>query len=271
MRVSLLGPKGTFSEEAALKFFKQKKIVYKEEIHDIFNDVLNGNSKFGVVPIENSLEGPVSITLDLFLKFDLKIYSEIILDIKHNLLGINNSTLKDIKEIISHPQALAQCKKFIKNAGFTTKNCLSTADAAKNIFLAGDNTIAAIGSITTAKIYNLIVLEESIQDENFNQTRFIVLSKKDNIQTGEDKTSVIFMLPDKPGALYDALGAFVKERINLVKIESRPSRKGLGDYIFFVDFLGHRCDQRVKNVLKALKNKVTYMQLLGSYPSLKQD
>jgi prephenate dehydratase len=271
LRVSLLGPRGTFSEEASLEFFGKEELVYRGDINSIFDDVVSGSSHYGIVPIENSLEGSVGLTLELFLKLDLMIYGEVVIDIRHSLLGLKDSILEDIEEVISHPHALAQCKGFIRKLGLSTKNRLSTAEAAREVFRGKLRSTAAIAPERAAALYGLRVLKSSVQDEDFNQTRFLVIARHDSARTGKDKTSIIFTLNDKPGALYEALGAFVKENINLTKIESMPSRKALGDYVFFVDFEGHRLDARVKKALKELKSMVSYMKLLGSYPAAKKD
>ena len=271
MKVSLLGPRGTFSEKVALEFFGEEDLVYRGDINDIFNDVVSGSSHYGIVPIENSLEGSIVLTLELFLKLDLMIYGEVVIDIRHSLLGLEDSTLEDIEKVISHPHALAQCKGFIGKLGLRTKNCLSTAEAAREVFRGKLRSAAAIAPRRAAELYGLKVLKSSVQDENFNQTRFLVIAKNGNTRTGKDKTSIIFTLHDKPGALYEVLGAFVKAKINLTKIESRPSRKALGDYVFFVDFEGHLLDARVKRALKELESMVSYMKLLGSYPVAKKD
>jgi prephenate dehydratase len=271
LRVSLLGPKGTFSEEAALNFFGKEELVYRGDINRIFDDVVSGRTDYGIVPIENSLEGSIGLTLELFLKVDLMIYGEVVIDIRHSLLCLKDSTLDDIKEVISHPHALAQCKGFIGELGLNTKNCLSTAEAAREVSRRKLKNTAAIAPERAAELYGLKVLKSSVQDEDYNQTRFLVIAKHDSARTGKDKTSIIFSLLDKPGALYEALGAFVKGKINLTKIESRPSRKALGDYVFFVDFEGHRSDARVRRALKELENKVSFMKLLGSYPAARRD
>lgn len=271
VRVSLLGPKGTFSEEAAIAFFGKEELVYLGDILGIFEQVDNGKADYGIVPIENSLEGSVGLTLELFLKKDLMIYGEVVIDIRHSLLGLRDSTLGDIKEVVSHPHALAQCKRFIRSIGAKTRNYPSTAEAAKEVSRLKLKNIGAIAPERAAELYGLKVLKILVQDEDSNQTRFLVVAKYDHPRTGEDKTSIIFSLRDKPGALYEALGVFAKEKINLTKIESRPSRKALGDYVFFVDFEGHRGDAEVKRALEELEGKASFIKLLGSYPAAKRD
>ena len=223
--ISFLGPKGTFTHEAA--YILEGNLIPYCTIPAVMESVSNGECQFGVVPIENSIEGPVGLTLDsLAHKFDLKIFKEMVIPINQNLI-VNPKT-----EIQPH-------------------YAVSTASAAKSIL--GDKTKAAIGNSKAAEIYGLEILKPNIQDLDNNETRFVVLSKNDHEPTGRDKTSIIFSIyEDKPGMLYKILGVFEKESINLTKIESRPSKKGLGKYLFFVDFYGHRKDKTVQNILNEL-------------------
>ncbi len=228
--------------------------------------VEDGTNSKGIVPIENSIEGPVGLTLDLLVhNFDLKIEREIIISVDQNLLSNHSNNIEDIKDVYSHSQALAQCQNYLEKRNIQTHFTLSTAAAAKSI---GEmKNAAAIGTLKVAEIYNLKVLDEKIQDIGNNKTRFIVLSKNDQELTGDDKTSILFSLfDDNPGGLYDILGVFAKNNINLTKIESRPSKEGLGKYIFFVDFEGHRSNKEIENILNIIKTKTSFMKILGSYP-----
>lgn len=265
MKISILGPRGTFSEEAVHKFFKTPKLLLGKNIEEIFDSVLSGKADYGIVPVENSLEGSVGVTLELLQKKDAKIYGEIILDIRHSLMALPKAELSDIKEIMSHPHALAQCKNFIKVLKANTRSFHSTAEAAREIAQQKLKNVAAVAPKVAAQLYNLKILKEDIQDENHNQTRFFVIAKKDHEKTGRDKTSIILGLKDRPGALYEALKGFALEKINLTKIESRPSRKALGDYVFYIDFEGHREDVRIRKVLRDLKKQATFVKVLGSY------
>lgn len=228
--------------------------------------VANSECEYGVVPIENSIEGPVGITLDsLAHKFDLKIYKEIIISINQNLIVNPGSKIEDIKEVYSHAQALAQCRDFVNNNNIQPHYSVSTARAAKDII--GDKTKAAIGNKKIVELYGLEILESNIQDMDNNETRFVVVSKNDHKMTGKDKTSIIFSIyEDKPGGLYKILGIFEKDNINLTKIESRPSKKGLGKYLFFVDFNGHIEDETVQNILNEIEENTYFLKVLGSYP-----
>lgn len=228
--------------------------------------VSNGETSLGIVPIENSIEGPVGITLDsLAHKFDLKIYKEIIIPINQNLIVNPGTRMEDIEDVYSHSQAIAQCQEFIREHGIQPHYAVSTARASKDII--GHKNKAAIGNKVAAELYGLEILMPNIQDVDNNETRFVVVSKQDHEPTGNDKTSIIFSIyEDKPGGLYDILGIFQKNNINLTKIESRPSKKGLGKYLFFVDFNGHKNEEVIQNILDEIGEKTYFLKVLGSYP-----
>ena len=228
--------------------------------------VANDECSFGVVPIENSIEGPVGITLDsLAHKFDLKIYNEIVIPINQNLIVNPGCTMEDIEDVYSHSQAISQCQEFIRENKIQPHYAVSTARAAKDII--GENSKAAIGNSKIVELYGLEILQSNIQDVDNNETRFVVVSKKDHEKTGNDKTSIIFSIyEDKPGGLYKILGIFEKNNINLTKIESRPSKKGLGKYLFFVDFNGHKDDEVVQSILQEVDDHTYFLKVLGSYP-----
>ena len=264
INISFLGPKGTFTHEAA--HMLGKNLVPYCTIPAVMESVSSGECQFGVVPIENSIEGPVGLTLDsLAHKFDLKIFKEIVIPINQNLIVNPETTMDDITDVYSHSQAIAQCQEFIQGNKISPHYAVSTASAAKSIL--GNKTKAAIGNSKAAEIYDLEILKPNIQDIDNNETRFVVLSKNDHEPTDRDKTSIIFSIyEDKPGMLYKILGVFEKEHVNLTKIESRPSKKGLGKYLFFVDFYGHRTDKTVQNILNELGGLTYFLKVLGSYP-----
>ena len=235
----------------------------------VLESVENGESLYGVVPIENSIEGPVGITLDsLAHKFDLKISDEIIIPINQNLMVNPGTKMEDIEDVYSHSQAISQCREFIVQNNIQPHYAVSTANAAKNIV--GDKTKAAIGNSKAAELYGLEIIRPNIQDTDNNETRFVVVSKDDNEPTGTDKTSIIFSIyEDKPGGLYNVLGIFQKNNVNLTKIESRPSKKGLGKYVFFVDFKGHRNDELIERIISEIEDKTYFLKVLGSYPEFR--
>lgn len=265
--ISFLGPKGTFTHEAA-SLLGDELIPYCT-IPAVFESVSNNETTFGVVPIENSIEGPVGITLDLLAhKFDLKICKEIIIPINQNLIVNPGCTMEDIGDVYSHAQAIAQCQEFINQNRIQPHYAVSTARAAKSII--GDDSKAAIGNAMAAELYGLEILKANIQDTDNNETRFVVISNDDHEPTGCDKTSIIFSIyEDRPGGLYNILGIFQKDNVNLTKIESRPSKKGLGKYLFFVDFNGHVEDELVQNIIHEIDKNTYFLKVLGSYPEFK--
>ena len=220
----------------------------------------------GIVPIENSIEGPVSLTLDsLIHNFDLKIKNEIIIPINHNLLAATDMSVDEVENVYSHSQALGQCQPYLERHGMVAHYTLSTAAAAKRVAETGED--AAIGTLKAAELYGLKVIDRNIQENFNNETRFVVLDKDDSPITGKDKTSIsLSLFEDKPGGLYELLGLFAEKGINLTKIESRPSKEGLGHYIFFIDLEGHRLDDDISAILKDLEDNTSFFKVLGSYP-----
>ena len=263
-KVAFLGPEGTFSHEAA-SMVSENLISYCS-IQQVMGAVESGECIYGVVPIENSIEGPVSLTLDsLVHNFDLKIKNEIVIPINHNLLAATEMSVDDVENVYSHSQALGQCQPYLERHGITAHYTLSTAAAAKRVAETGKD--AAIGTLKAAELYGLQVIDTNIQENFNNETRFVVLDNEDSPKTGNDKTSISFSLfEDKPGGLYELLGLFAENNINLTKIESRPSKEGLGHYIFFIDLEGHRLDDNVRTILKDLEENTSYFKILGSYP-----
>jgi prephenate dehydratase len=234
-------------------------------IPSVFQSVDDEECSKGIVPIENSIEGPVGLTLDLLVHTDLQIEKELVIPVNHNLLSAYDVDIQDISNVYSHSQALAQCQNYLDKYNFKTHFTLSTAAAAKSIH--GDKEAAAIGTLKAAELYDLKVIDKNIQDIENNQTRFIVLSKNKQKFHENSKTSIIFSLKkDNPGGLHDILGVFAEYGVNLTKIESRPSKEGLGKYIFFVDFEGHQDNEDIENILNNIKTKTSFMKILGSYP-----
>jgi len=266
LKVSCLGPLATFTHLAALRHFgSSASFVPVDSIKKVFENVETGKAEYGVVPIENSNEGVISYTLDMFMDFDLKVTAEIILEISHNLLSKQTDRSK-IKRIYSHPQALAQCRGWLESnmPGVITKESTSTARAAE--LAARDKDSAAIASELAARMHDLSILERNIEDSRHNVTRFLVVSKDFPPKSGNDKTSIMFSIKDRPGSLYAILLPFKRAKINLTKIESRPSKRKAWEYIFFVDMEGHIEDRKVKKAIESLKEGSLYLKILGSYP-----
>ncbi|MEM2924169.1 MAG: prephenate dehydratase [Methanocellales archaeon] len=266
MIIGILGPEGTFSEKAAKTWRRNAKLKYFDDIPEIFKEVSEGRINFAIVPIENSLEGSVIATLNLLLEFDLKIAGEIVIPIDHCLLS--KGKLTNIKVIVSHPQALAQCSKFLrmKFPNVELRAVGSTAHAAK---LAMEfEEVAAVASEEAGRKYGLNVLMRDIQNERENYTRFVILARGVPKPGIKNKTSIVVHLKEnRPGALYEFLGVFAKRNINLTKIESRPSKKALGDYLFFIDFEGYIKDRVVVEALDEARGMVDWLKILGSYPA----
>lgn len=263
-KVAFLGPQGTFSHQAASLL--SDDLVSYCSIQSVMAAVEREECVYGLVPIENSIEGPVSLTLDsLIHNFDLKIKNEIIIPINHNLLAAREMSVEDVSDVYSHSQALGQCQPYLERNNITAHYTLSTAAAAKKVAETGEG--AAIGTLKAAELYGLKVIDTNIQENFNNQTRFVVLDKEDSPITGNDKTSISFSLfEDKPGGLYEILSYFVEANINLTKVESRPSKEGLGHYIFFIDLEGHRLDENISPILETLDEITDFFKVLGSYP-----
>ncbi|HIP84621.1 MAG TPA: prephenate dehydratase [Methanothermococcus okinawensis] len=265
-----LGPKGSYSEMAAKVFSKilgEDNIVCCNSIYDVFQHLENseGNS-YGVVPSENSIEGSVSLTQDLLLEFydKIKIYGELDVNINHCLVGYNR---EKIKRIYSHPQALAQCRKYIKKHNWEVIPVSSTAEAVKLVRSMGSEEVGAIASKEAAKLYNLKVLEEGVQDYKNNTTRFILIGKKGlkmKLKGGGIKKSTVILklIEDRPGALYEILKVFNDFKVNLTRIESRPSKEELGNYIFYIDYI---TPEKEGELIERLKRHVAYIKHMGSY------
>ena len=295
MRIGILGPEGTFSETAAMQWLKGSgkakienvELRYYETIVDVSESIMRKEVDYGIVPIENSLEGSLGETLDLLSSENneggMRIVGEILVPIKICLLA--KGSFARIRKVVSHPYALAQCKQFIRERlkvrGVEVKSVESTAGAAKMAM--EDEEIAALASEEAAKKYKLNILAENVQcwalphdpaspvrAYKESVTRFVVLSSYgsdiETSATGKDKTSLLLYLKDRPGALYEVLGEFAQRGINLTKIESRPSKRALGDYMFHIDCEGHLEEKEIKEALEGVKRKVSMLKVLGSYP-----
>ncbi len=267
MKVATLGPKGTFSHEAVLKVFgEEAEIIFKKTIYDVLELVSKKRVKYGVVPIENSLGGTVGMTLDSLMKHDVSILEEEVVPIRHNL--VVNGQKNGVKKIYIHPQTYAQCEAYL-NKNYPKVEIIETSSNGKSAEILANSKEkgeAAVIPKIAAEIYKLKVIEENIQDNQFNLTRFLILGKNGREKTGYDRTSIaIYPQVDRPGLLYDLLGEFAKRKINLTKIESRPSKGKIGDYIFFVDFCGHQDEKLVKEALGEIE-KIAFVKVLGSYP-----
>jgi chorismate mutase / prephenate dehydratase len=266
LKIAFLGPEGTFTHSATLKHFGNSiDACPSAGIEQVFKNVQTGVCDYGVVPIENSIEGFVNHTLDLLISSNLKISGEVELRINQCLLG-KTKVRKNIRRVFSHQQSFAQCRGWLdKNLpGIETIPVDSNATAAR--MASKDKDSAAIGGIENAKLHKLNLLEKNIEDQSDNFTRFLVISDKDTPPSGNDKTSLLFSMPSKPGSLLKMLQCFADKKINMTRIESRPSRRGLWEYIFYVDVEGHAQDSKVSKAISQLESQASMVKLLGSYP-----
>lgn len=269
LKVGFLGPSGTFTEQAMARFFSEKDFegVPFNEIPELIKSVASGAINAGVVPVENSVEGTVNVTLDLLLRDEaVLVIGEVVLPVVHCLLARKISSR--FERVLSHPHALAQCREYLERElpDAVRETTTSTAEAAR-IVASSPEPLAAIGTEWAAAHYGLLVVARGIQDAAENETRFLVIGREPGPRTGRNKTSVAFSLvQDRPGVLYKALGVFASRGINLTKIESRPARRSIGHYIFFIDCEGHQEDPPVAEALVAIKEQSTFFKILGSYP-----
>lgn len=266
IRIAYLGPESSFTHLAAIeKFGSSMELIPSSNIAEVFMNVEKNEADLGVVPVENSSEGVVTYTLDMLVDSPLKIVNEIMLEITHHLVS-KEKNIQKVKKVYSHPQVFGQTRIWMRNnlPNVKVMEVDSTSEAARLASL--EKGSAAITGKWTAEVYGLNILRSHIEDLAHNYTRFLVISKEEAKRTGKNKTSVIFSVKDRPGALYHCLSVFAKANINLTKIESRPSRKKAWDYIFFIDLEGHIEDLRVKKALDQLEKMCIYMKILGSYP-----
>jgi len=269
--IAYLGPQATFTHQAAEeRFGRQARFLPQDDTSEVFLAVEKDTANFGVVPIENSSEGIVSHTLDMFIDSNLKICDEIFLEVSHCLLS-NEKTLSDIRVIYSHPQGFAQCRKWLaknipKNVEFIEIS--STAKATQKASC--EKGSGAVGGKWAGEVYGIPILAERIEDFSENTTRFLVIGKYESSPTGSDRTSILFSVKDRPGVLHNMLAPFAKYNINLTKIESRPLKARPWEYIFFIDFEGHKQDEKAKSALSELEEMCVYIKILGSYPKGEQ-
>jgi chorismate mutase / prephenate dehydratase len=265
--ITFLGPLATFTHQAALQRFGES-VVYRpaRTFGDIFDDVERGRAHYGVVPVENSTEGAVNVTLDRLVDSDVVICGESYLDVAQNLLS-RAKELREIKRVLSHPQGLAQCRRWLAEhlPDVPTEETTSTAAAAE--MAAGDATVAAIASELAGQMYGVPALRARIEDNRNNATRFLVLGRRPVGPSGRDKTSILFAMRNEPGALHAILAAIAERGINLSKIESRPARQRPWEYVIFVDFEGHRDTPAVEAALADVRARSLFLKVLGSYPA----
>jgi chorismate mutase/prephenate dehydratase len=267
MTIAYFGPEATFTHQAAMqKFGASLRYSPQKTIADVFNEVTKHGADYGVVPVENSTEGVVTHTLDMFVDSDLKIVSQVVLRIQQCLMS--RSPLARIKTLYVHPQSLGQCRGWI-HTHLPAAEIVGTTSNARSAELAAKNkNAAAVGGLLAAEKYGLPVLAENIQDHAANATRFLVLGRECPPPTGDDRTSLMISVADKAGALHEAIAVFRHQKVNMTKIESRPSKRKAWEYFFFIDCAGHFQDAKIDKTVTLLGNHCNFVKILGSYPNL---
>jgi chorismate mutase/prephenate dehydratase len=266
LAVAYLGPEATFTHQAAIRRFGTSlRYSPQKTVADVFTEVSKNRADYGVVPVENSTEGVVTHTLDMFVDSDLKIVAQIVLPVQHCLLS--KYSRSQIKKLYSHPQSLGQCRGWVQ-ANLPRVEIIETSSNARSAeFAAREKGSAAIAGVLASEKYKVPVLEYDIQDNASNATRFLVLGRQCSPATGNDRTSMMFSIVHRVGALYRALAPFRRYRINMTKIESRPSKRKAWEYFFFVDCDGHVNDRKVAKAIAMLSEHCSYVKVLGSYPN----
>ena len=264
-KVSFQGEHGAYSESAARRFFGETiDSIPQNTFEDALKMTEDNKSDYSILPVENSIEGTVGQSIDAITNTKLHSVGEIYLKVEHCLIGTGN--LEDIETVYSHPQALGQCSKFIKENNLKTVPTYDTAGSVKIISELKKDNCAAIASSYASNLYKIPIIEEKIEDNSNNYTRFLIFSKEKSLESNNDKTSIIFSVKHEPGALYQILKEFNDNEINLTKIESRPNKNTNWEYNFFVDIIGHYSNSKIKSVLDRISENTLFLKILGSYP-----
>jgi len=266
MRVAIQGERGSYSEEAARIYFKSLdfELLTKDHLDEVFDSVQSGEADYGVIPVENSTTGSIRKSLDLLLERDVRVIGEVKVKVSHALMSVKGR-IEDVKVVYSHPEAIAQCEKFLKGRNWIVVPSLDTAGAARIVADANDASLAAIASERAASIYGLKILARDIQDIPLNITRFFVISLRDQISEDADTTAAFFATSHKPGSLWRALGAFARRNINLLWLESRPIKGEPWNYSFYVEFEGSINEYAVREAIRELEELTIWIKILGSY------
>ena len=269
MRVAFQGEPGAYSEQAVFNYFGDVETQPSESFDVVFAEVASGTCEAGLIPIENSLAGSIHQNYDLLLRHDLYIVGEYLLRVQHCLIALPDVKRSEIKKAISHPQALGQCAGYLRSLGIKTESVYDTAGSVKMLKESGARDTAAIASRRAAELYGMQVLEEGIEDNAENFTRFLAISKSEIKPEGEAKTSIVFTLKNQPGALFKALSVFALRDIDLTKIESRPLQGKPWEYLFYIDFIGATHESTARKALDHLSEYALTLRVLGSYPRFK--
>jgi prephenate dehydratase len=266
MRVAFQGEPGAYSEEAAYQYFGEVETQPCETFDNVFATVTSGACESGLIPIENSLAGSIHQNYDLLLRHELHIVGEYSLRVRHCLIGFPGAEKSKLRQVISHPQALGQCAGYLRALGVKTEPAYDTAGSVKLVKALGDRSMAAIASQRAAEIYEMQILQEGIEDNPENYTRFLAIAPEAVMPTGEAKTSIVFTLRNQPGALFKALSVFALRDIDLTKIESRPLAGKPWEYLFYIDFIGAADVDPARRALDHLREYALMLRVLGSYP-----
>ena len=269
MKISFQGEPGAYSEQAVFNYFGEVETVPCESFDAMFDAVVSGKSEAALAPIENSLAGSIHQNYDLLLWHDLHITGEYLLRVRHCLIAMPGAGMTDIRKAISHPQALGQCAGYLRSHGIKPEQVYDTAGSVKMLKESGARDVAAIASKRAAELYEMQILEEGIEDNPENYTRFLAIRREAVIPTGEAKTSIVFTLKNVPGSLFKAMSVFALRDIDLTKIESRPLQGKPWEYLFYIDFIGSVQDETSKRALDHLSEYALTLRVLGSYPRFK--
>jgi prephenate dehydratase len=270
MKVAFQGEPGAYSEQAVFNYFGKVEAVPCESFDAMFDSVVSGISDAALAPIENSLAGSIHQNYDLLLRHNLHIVGEYFLRVQHCLIAMHHVKKEDIKKAISHPQALGQCAAYLRNHGIKAEQVYDTAGSVKMLKESGARDTAAIASRRAAELYGMQILEEGIEDNPENYTRFLAIQQEAKIPEGEAKTSIVFTLKNAPGALFKALSVFALRDLDLTKIESRPLQGSPWEYLFYIDFIGTTHEEISKRALDHLGEYAVMLRVLGSYPRFKR-
>ena len=269
MKVAFQGEPGAYSEQAVFNYFGNVETKPCESFDAVFDSVVNDSCDTGLIPIENSLAGSIHQNYDLLLRHDLHIVGEYLLRVQHCLIGMPGVKKEEIKKAISHPQALGQCAAYLRGLTIKAESAYDTAGSVKLLKESGARDTAAVASRRAAEIYEMQILEEGIEDNPENYTRFLAISKNAVPPEGEAKTSIVFTLKNQPGALFKALSVFALRDLDLTKIESRPLQGKPWEYLFYIDFIGAAQEETVRKALDHLSEYALMLRVLGSYPRFK--
>lgn len=267
-RVAFQGVAGAYSEQATRQFFgPEVESVPCRTLADVFFATENDQADYGMLPVENAIAGSVTQSYELLMEHDLRIHAEVILRVRHMLLALPGTRLADLKRVRSHPQALAQCRRYLARHDLESEPAFDTAGSARDLVESEQTDTAVVASELAAELCNLEILDRAIEDYPFNYTRFFILSLSSPPRAQRNKTSLLFTTPHQPGVLYECLGEFARRHVNLTKIESRPRLNQPWQYIFYLGFEGHCQDPECEAAIMGLLRRSSYVKLLGSYPA----